>query len=202
MRINPYELHIDDPEYYDEIYTGPTKPRDKWAWSAYMFGTSSSVFNTVPHSEHRMRRAPLNPFFSKQSVAKLEPMIKNVVEKLCSRLSGFQRSKEAVNVRHAFAALTMDVITDYAYAQSYNCLDEPDFAPIWPEAVDSISEQTHINKQFPWILPLMRLIPLWLVKQLNPHIMRLISFQVVCLYSTSSNTAVNSHVTGLSQSSY
>ncbi|KAI9879737.1 MAG: hypothetical protein M1823_006805, partial [Watsoniomyces obsoletus] len=105
-------------------------------------------------------------------------MIRNVVEKLCTRLRVFQSTKEAVNLRHAFAALTMDVITDYAFAKSYNCLDELDFAPIWPEAVDSISEQTHINKQFPWILPLMRLMPLWLVKQLNPHIMRLISFQV------------------------
>ena len=117
-------------------------------------------------------------------------MIENVVEKLCTRLRGYQATKEAVNLRHAFAALTMDVITDYAFAKSYNCLDEPDFAPIWPEAVDSISEQTHLNKQFPWVLPLMRLMPLWLVKQINPHIMRLISFQVVSIYSTTSNIAI------------
>ena len=106
-------------------------------------------------------------------------MIKSVVEKLCTRLKGFQKTKEPVNLRYAFAALTMDVVTDYAFAQSYNCLDEPDFSPIWPQAVDSISEQTHINKQLPWILPLMRLMPLWLVNRLNPHMMRLISFQIV-----------------------
>ncbi|KAK5096990.1 hypothetical protein LTR70_002207 [Exophiala xenobiotica] len=178
VRINPYELHIDDPEYYDEIYSGPTKRRDKWAWSAAMFGNSSSHFGTVPHDQHRLRRAPLNPFFSKRSVTKLEPMIKSAVEKLCTRLRGFQQTKEPVNLRHAFAALTMDVITDYAFAKSYNCLDEPGFAPIWPEAIDSVSEQSHINKQFPWLLPVMRLMPLWLVARLNPHIMRLISFQI------------------------
>jgi hypothetical protein len=126
-----------------------------------------------------MRRAPLNPFFSPKSVAKLEPMIKSVVEKLCTRLQGFQQTKEPVNLRHAFGALTMDVITDYAFARSYNCLDEPGFAPIWLEAVDSISEQSHVNKQFPWLLPLMRLTPLWLVERLNPHMMRLINFQIV-----------------------
>lgn len=180
VRINPYELHIDDPDYYDEVYTGPTKPRDKWAWSAAMFGNSSSHFGSVPHNEHRMRRAPLNPYFSKRSVAKLEPMIKSVVEKLCARLRGFQQSKEPVNLRHAFAALTMDVVTDYAFAKSTNCLDQPDFAPMWPEAVDSVSEQSHLNKQFPWLLPMMRLIPLWLVARLNPHIMRLIQLQIVC----------------------
>ncbi|KIW89319.1 uncharacterized protein Z519_10173 [Cladophialophora bantiana CBS 173.52] len=178
VRINPYELHIDDPEYYDEVYTGPTKPRDKWAWSAAMFGNSSSHFGSVPHSLHRMRRAPLNPFFSKKAVARLEPMIRSVVEKLCARLAGFQQTKEPVNLRYAFAALTMDVITDYAFANCYNCLDEPDFAPVWPEAVDSVSEQSHVNKQFPWLLPVMKLVPLWLVERINPHIMRLINFQI------------------------
>jgi hypothetical protein len=179
VRINPYELHIDDPEFYDEIYTGPTKPRDKWAWSASMFGNSSSHFSSVPYHLHRMRRAPLNPFFSKKAVAQLEPTITSAVEKLCARLEGFRQTKEPVNLRFAFAGLTMDVVTEYAFANCYNCLDEPDFAPQWVEAVDSLSVQSHVNKQFPWLLPVMRLIPLWLVERMNPHVMRMINFQIV-----------------------
>ncbi|KIX97334.1 uncharacterized protein Z520_06786 [Fonsecaea multimorphosa CBS 102226] len=178
IRINPYEIHIDDPEYYDEIYTGPTKPRDKWAWSASMFGNSSSHFSSVPYSLHRMRRAPLNPFFSKKAVTQLEPTIKSLVEKLCTRLTGFQRTQEPVNLRFAFAGLTMDIITDYSFSNCYNCLDEPDFAPVWVQAVDSLSVQSHVNKQFPWMLSVMGLLPLWLIEKLNPHIMRMINFQI------------------------
>lgn len=142
MRINPFEVHINDPDYYHHIYSGPSKRREKWAWSAAMFGTSSSHFSTVPHELHRRRRAPLNHFFSRASVLRLEPMVRNVVEHLCSRLEGFRHTKEPVNLRHAFAAVAMDVVTEYAFGTSYKCLDDPLFAPMWPEAVDSVSEQS------------------------------------------------------------
>lgn len=34
IRINPYEIHINDPEFYDEIYHGASKGKtDKWFWS-------------------------------------------------------------------------------------------------------------------------------------------------------------------------
>lgn len=48
----------------------------------------------------------------------------------------------------------------------------------------------HVNKQFPWLLPLMRLTPLWLVERLNPHIMRLIKLQIDLA------TQVQKHMTG------
>lgn len=34
IRINPYELHIDDPEYYDELYvTASERKSDRWSWT-------------------------------------------------------------------------------------------------------------------------------------------------------------------------
>jgi hypothetical protein len=73
----------------------------------------------------------------------------------------------------------MDVITTYSFANSYNCLDAPDFAPMWDEAVDSITEQSHFQKQFPWVFPIMQSLPLWLVERLNPHVMRHLNFRNV-----------------------
>lgn len=69
-------------------------------------------------------------------------MVRDVVEQLCSRLEGFRQTGQPVNLRHAFAAVTMDVVTDYAFGTSYKCLEDPDFAAMWPEAVDSVSEQS------------------------------------------------------------
>ena len=34
IRINPYEVHIKDPEFHDVLYVGSTKGKtDKWRWS-------------------------------------------------------------------------------------------------------------------------------------------------------------------------
>jgi hypothetical protein len=203
VRINPYELHINDPDYYDEIYAGPSKRREKWSWSYGMFGNSSSHFGTIDHAHHRLRRAPLGPFFSKRSVLKLEPLIKSSIEKLCGRLNEFRQTKEPVNLRYAFNAMNLDMydtellsprmtmltfysITDYTFGKSFNCLDEPDFAYVWADIVDSISRQTHTNKQFPFILKLMRSLPISVVQKLNPNMMHLINFQIVCLFLSNS----------------
>ena len=105
MRINPYELHINDPDYYDELYCGASKGRrDKWAWPLKMFGKTTSVFATVPHDLHRVRRAPLSPYFSTRSVTRLEPLIQSLIQKLCARFCDLQRSGEPVNLESAYSS--------------------------------------------------------------------------------------------------
>ncbi len=47
VRINPFELHINDPEYYDELYSGGSKKRDKYGWAARLFGNSASMLGTI-----------------------------------------------------------------------------------------------------------------------------------------------------------
>lgn len=32
VRINPWEVHVTDHEYRDEVYGGPTRPRQKWTF--------------------------------------------------------------------------------------------------------------------------------------------------------------------------
>ena len=181
MRINPYELHINDPEFYDDVYTGPSKRRDKWAWSAKMFGVPLSIIGTVPHDLHRLRRAALNPYFSKQSVARLEPVIQSCVSTLCKRLKETQNSGEPVNLGVAYSALTIDVVTEYSFGKSYGFLGKPDFGPEWPAMLQGIGQLSHLLKQFGWLYPMMNALPTWFVALTNPLVMPLIQFENVCI---------------------
>ena len=180
IRINPYELHVRDPDFYEVLYSGPGQKRDKWWWSVEMFGNSSSMFGTVPHDLHRLRRSALNPFFSKQAITLMEPLIRELIEKLCARFEKFKETGEPVDALHAYAALTTDVITTYSFNTSYGCIDDPNWKFEWPQAMVDSTTSAHLNKQFKWIFPAMQATPEWIVKIVNPAVMNLINFQKVC----------------------
>jgi hypothetical protein len=38
IRINPWELHISDPKFYDTLYSANQK-RDKWGFYTVVFGS-------------------------------------------------------------------------------------------------------------------------------------------------------------------
>ncbi|KAF2119463.1 putative P450 monooxygenase [Lophiotrema nucula] len=178
VRISPCELHIETPDFYDTLYSGSSNPREKWEYSAKLFGIPTAMISAVLHDSHRAKRAPLNHFFSKRSVLMLEPMVRGMVEKLSSRISGFKGTGQPLNMRNATAALAMDVVTQYAFANPYGSLDEEDFAPHWPDAVDALEELTYLNVYFPRLADFLRRLPLWISKRLDPKTASVVEFQM------------------------
>ena len=80
--------------------------RDKYSWFTKSFGLDDSVFATVGHDLHKMRRAALSPYFSMASVRRLQPVIQERVDALLRRLEGFRDTGEVLMASWAFAALT------------------------------------------------------------------------------------------------
>ncbi|PVI02270.1 putative P450 monooxygenase [Periconia macrospinosa] len=181
IRINPYELHVKDPDFYDVLYSGPGQRRDKWSWAVEMFGNSSSGFGTVSHDLHRLRRNALNPFFSKQAITRMEPLIRGFIEKLCARFEQCKGTSEPVTTLHVYAALTTDIITSYCFGTSYGCLEDPNWKWEWPQAMVESTRSCHLNKQFKWLFPAMQATPEWIVQRVNPPVMLLINFQKLFL---------------------
>jgi len=104
-----------------------------------MFGQQDvSAFDTLDYDKHRQRREPWNPYFSKQSVSRLQPLlIQAVVNKLCMRLAEYQAAGKPINMVHAFACVTANVVSDYSFPQGYNLLTSLNLTlrivmPGWP----------------------------------------------------------------------
>lgn len=131
----------------------------------------------MPHDLHRLRRSVLNPFFSARSVTRLEPVIRSKVEKLSARFAQVVKTGEVIRLDAAFMALTMDVICDYAFAKDRRYLDEPDFKLQWKQTIIGAFEGGALGRQFPWMVPLMKKLPVSVVSAMNPSVGYLFQWQ-------------------------
>lgn len=177
VRINPHELHIKDPDYYDTIYSGAGQKRDKYDRWTMMAGAPGSAFSAAPHDLHRVRRAALNSFFAKRSVVRLEPRIADKVDTLCTRLADASRTGSVLELNVVFMALTMDVITEYCYGKSYNYLLEPDFKREWKETLEKLFEDAAFRRTVPWMTYMMQRIPQSYILKLVPNLESLITWE-------------------------
>lgn len=162
VRISPFELHINDADYFDVLYSN-NLPVNKSSWYTGQFDMSYATFGTIEHKQHRLRRSALNPFFSKQMINRLEPTIQTVVERLSSRLNEFRGIGRPVEMRAAYSALTIDVITAYAFNESWDHLDSPDFKKDWFDGVHLMMGAGNFMKQFPWLFNVVRVLPQFFV---------------------------------------
>lgn len=164
----------------DEVYPNQQKRSEKYGWAMRMFGLKTGHLATVNHELHRIRRGIFAHYLSKATLFRLEPGIQSVIDKLMARFEGLKGSGRNVNLVDVYASLTGDVIGQYAFAQTYGFLDDPDFAPYWHKLIMGVSQNGHMLKQFGWMMPLMQAMPDWLVKIVQPQMMTLLEFQRVC----------------------
>ncbi|KAL9612071.1 MAG: hypothetical protein Q9167_003331 [Letrouitia subvulpina] len=135
-----------------------------------MFGqVDTSAFETLDHDLHRVRRAPWNPYFSKQSISRIQPLlIQTAVNRLCDRLADHQEAGKPVIMTNAYACLTTDIISEYAFPEGYDLLSRPEFDGEHYNAWISLSRVSHLMKQFGWLYPLLDSIPDWVTKYTSP----------------------------------
>ena len=135
-----------------------------------MFGPSDySVFDTLDHDHHRIRRGPWNPYFSKQAVSQLQPLLlQPLANKFCDRLAKYQAAEKPVVMTDAFADLTSDVISEYSFPQGYGNLDRSQFHGSEYHAILARGKLSHLLKQCSWLYPILLSMPLWLTRYASP----------------------------------
>lgn len=170
IRIRPDVLHMNDPEFIDPIYGGPGKRRDKYKIAINGFATPNAALGTRHHELHRTRRAPMNPFFSKQNVRRLEPVLQRTLKKVLGRLERSSKAGEPVVSNLLYSATTSDIISDYCFGESYNNLDKDDFNEPFFSAFHEAGKGYHFACWNPWLVPTVTALPQWIVSLFMPQL--------------------------------
>lgn len=166
IRISPYELHINDPAYFEKLY-GHDGRWNKYDWSYDAFAAQNSTICSVDHDMHRQRRAPLNPFFSKSNVSRKQDILQRLTDKLSDRLRGFAGSDSTVNLTAALSALARDVGAEFILGKRYGNLEAEDFNIGMTGVFSSGGKVWLLTKHVRWFGPLMKSLPLDFVEKMG-----------------------------------
>ncbi|CAF9935225.1 MAG: hypothetical protein HETSPECPRED_009704 [Heterodermia speciosa] len=169
IRINPHELVIKDPDYYNELYvSASTRKTDAYVHFLAGLNLGEAHVMTVPHDLHRRRRKPLEPFFSKQGIGALEPVLSSLTRRLCDRIDSHKGTSKVIRLNNAFYALTGDVITRICCDEHPDLIEDENFSPSWPDSFKNLSLAAHVVTHFPQILIPILIAPTTLIDWLNP----------------------------------
>ncbi|KAK0670034.1 putative cytochrome P450 E-class, group I [Cercophora samala] len=174
IRISPNEIHLSSPEYYETIYSNALKTgfyKDPAFYGPMEGPIKVPVMLTIISNEqHRVRRMGMNPFFSRKSVLGLEQIVRDKTEKLIGMAEqNLSRKGGEFDAHRATRALTVDIITEYAYAKSWNYMDLPDWGEGYQEAIRAVQTFFPWLQTFPSLLPVFGLVPDWVMVKLYPH---------------------------------
>ncbi|RAH79186.1 putative cytochrome P450 [Aspergillus japonicus CBS 114.51] len=149
IRINPYEIVINDPDYYNTVYVASnTRRSEKW-YTLQGTGLEGAMGMTMGHELHRRRRKHFDPFFSRLGVT-------------------YRKSGRTIQMEHVMAAFTGDIVTKICSEKSPDMIRHPEFGKEWYVTIHTYQLQVHLFVQFPHLIALTQLIPRGLVMQFSP----------------------------------
>ncbi|KAL9092874.1 MAG: hypothetical protein Q9165_004292 [Trypethelium subeluteriae] len=167
VRIGPNEVHILDHTYYDTLYS-KTNRWDKYDWFYSMLGNPQATFATIDANVHRIRRGALGPFFSVQAVGRLRPTMLSLIDRLVTRMEKAGLGNETVPLFYAYRALTVDIISEYAFGSTLHMLDRADWGASFYSAWRSLWQLSPLTRQWPSLFAFMMKLPQWMQEPLNP----------------------------------
>ncbi|KAI0395230.1 cytochrome P450 [Xylariaceae sp. FL0594] len=171
VRVSPHEVHIQDSAFVDTLLVNPSQGvRDKYEPSASQAGTPLGVFGTALHNTHRRRRAALNPLFTKPCMAGVEGMIYDKVDLLINRIDRQIERDGYSELRTAFTAMTLDVVSEYSLERPLGLLEDETVAREWFATLRALAKTIPWAKQFGWIMALSRKIPFSIMKITAPRL--------------------------------
>jgi hypothetical protein len=112
-------------------------------------------------------------------VRRLEPILRERLQKLLSRLEASGKRSEVLQLHHVFKAYTSDVITEYAFGESFQFVDAEDYGKPYFDATDYFFSLTHVFGHFPLYAKIMQAAPGWLVRRMSPIMVALVDKQTV-----------------------
>lgn len=142
-----------------------------------MLGNPEATFPTIKADVHRLRRNSLNQFFSVAAIAKIEPTIHALIDKLSARMAEAGEKDEVIPLFYAYRCMTVDMISEYVFGKQLGILDREDWGETFYAAWRALWEMSGLIRQIPVIMDIFQAMPRWLLAATNPGALEVIDMQ-------------------------
>lgn len=123
VRVTPDEVHVRDGEWSSVLYAGPGKTRIKDPRLSEVAGTGNGCFGTSEPHIHRRRRAPVNAFYSRNSISRMQDKIWHQANHLCEILRNHMQAQSVVEGRVTFLGWSNDSLRTFTFGHCNSLLD-------------------------------------------------------------------------------
>ncbi|KYK58952.1 hypothetical protein DCS_00079 [Drechmeria coniospora] len=170
IRINPWELDVSDPAFHPTLFvSGSVRRSEIFAGSRGGLGIEGSHTVSEDHDLHRIRRKPVEYFFSHQKVQSYESEIADEVRLLDSRFRAMKGTGSIVRMEHVYAALTGDLIRHFSVINPPSLISDPEFSPNWYGTLRRFFIQVVLYTQLTFLVGWVRYIPRSILLSCTPN---------------------------------
>ncbi|KAH0588957.1 hypothetical protein H2248_004739 [Termitomyces sp. 'cryptogamus'] len=169
VRISPEQLHFNDPDAFNHIYsTGSkfTKLQDFYD----AFNEKQSSFGYIDVKKAKQRKDVMRPLFSRRAILSLENVIQNTVDQLVAALllQSLPGGKP-VNLHLGYLSTSMEIIMSYCFARSCGAVSTPSFRHPTLVALQSTGRIFSVMQHFPFTALFITKMPMWLARIVSPE---------------------------------
>ncbi|KAJ4160076.1 uncharacterized protein LMH87_008006 [Akanthomyces muscarius] len=175
VRVNPDELHCNDPAFIDILYRQGKEKRDKSSHylAAFPRGVKLATVGTANHDEHRQRRVPVAKYLSRSRISKHESVVHEKAQLLCAKLLAWDKN-EPFQLTAAYSCFTTDTLTKYAFGHSLENLKGPGWKPTFKGTVDKMTGLFYLSRHLPFLACLAEYLPLNVCRYISTEIYALL----------------------------
>lgn len=112
--------------------------------------TLSSSFLHIPSPrEAKLRKDNYSPFFASSAIRQLEPLLQSILCKWLRHLREMSHEKSVVDISRAFKCFSLDVVTQWSFAQDVGGVHAKGFVHPLIEASAALDDAFTLARYFP-----------------------------------------------------
>lgn len=159
IRVAPDLIHVDDPEFYREVFS----PQTRFHKSEYFYadlGISRALGNLTDPHEHKIRRAIVNPLFSQNSVNAFSNVVRDKLEEAIDVMKKHDLEGTPIDIQKLYRCITADNVASliFGYSQDLVRLGDSVYPPLFT-AMDGFLDSSHLVVHFPILVKLVKNLP-------------------------------------------